>query len=140
MVQTTMCLWFVTVCSFTFLHLVCSYPLLSSVNVNHVQVVDSTLVVQWCCIIGFIHGNLPLQVCSTYTTCTLSPFKYPSSIPIPTCKAFLSFCHSEVQLKHSAALSIISPSPFVLAWMIMDMCGQQVTPLRPRNEASSEGG
>ena len=46
MVQTTVCLWFVIVCSFMFVHLVCSYPLLSSVNVNHAQVVDSTLVVQ----------------------------------------------------------------------------------------------
>ena len=55
-------------------------------------------------------------------------------------KLFCPIYHSEVQLKHSAALSIISPFPFVLAWMIMDMCGQQVTPLRSRNEASSEGG
>ena len=37
-------------------------------------------------------------------------------------KLFCPICHSEVQLKHSAALSIINPSPLVSAWMIMDTC------------------
>jgi len=102
-IQTTMCLWFVTVCSFMFVHLVCSYPLLSSVNVypcpcSGLQYAISQVSFMAICSFKFADVH------------HIEPLKYSSS-----CKSnnnlvnlFCPICHSEWFRRISHSLNVFS--------------------------------